>query len=47
MITNACDNRASDILAIKREPFSRVLDQVLRWLRQIHAAQEAAKKHKK
>ncbi len=47
MITNACEARQADISALKQEPFTRVLDQVLRWLRSVHAIQEANKKRKK
>lgn len=47
MITNACDNRQSDIAALKREPFARALDQILRWLRDVERVQQAAKKRKR
>ena len=47
MITNACDGRQADISALKREPFTRVLDQILRWLREVHRVQEESKKRKR
>lgn len=47
MINQACDHRAADIAALKREPFARVLDQIIHWLHSAIASQEAAKKLKR